>query len=867
MSTTDFLKEHAAKNVWCSPEQDYQHIVRPRRISAPAGARRSIGVLWADLPLPTKTDWYHVYQIGEISLHLLGLNERRSTWIRADLHCNSEHLLIDLYVKSGLQIPRYMCYFLLTMDGNVLVAVRDIPTIVNLGTDDLFIRFYSNAYFNGAAGITPNEGLVVKGKHLTSESMQFLFQQEWRDYKTKPGVAYGFVNGKHVHDINVTTVKVGDHVEFVWDSSIMGVVEIPITSMETYNSTLDEKQKYLVQHDFDSGSIDYADDLDLFLVKRVNANVYSGVYYHKNVKDSVRMLTHRDYSVPVQYVLGFVADHPNWETPSELAIRIHIRKSGYRRSLINEHHRIKELYKLPKNLRTMAMMGTESTVSEWEANNLELSKYTEIMRMVGRDIPKVTIQDAYGYNAISKLVGDTPQYFSPDDNWIELPIGLWHNSTVYEYDVNGKLLEFHQHGAGRQYVPRNASCRTIEAIVGKGGESLSTMYNQSNAKLIKDINYRFYVCTVSDGVPLWDWKDVTGDNLFYEIVGDLVQWKVSTDDYFTAIRNDAEFLAYNLPLAYRDGVLRFTANAIEKRTNGLFRSGPADIPFGAIDIWLNGRVLLRGLDYVENWPEICILNKEYVVEGQEQLITIRATGFCKRDMSIPPLGDFGFIKYGMLSKNNRFDIRDDKVLRIVVDGKVYHRDQLKFSEDDSSINVGGVRNGAPYQISDIVVPLRDLVDVDTYVLRSRSMEVDKRISDYLTLKHPERVEVNPNPILREYQIYSPYTSKVMYDLINGVLQMDDFQGQYSDMLVRETLEPYKWLLEYDPSFNPAIDLDYVSIHPHNLTTEITLDVYQYRFLLRTIRLVLNDRVDITKFIKIETGFEHETPNHPHPFLT
>lgn len=865
MSTTDYLKEHAAKNVWCSPEQDYQHVMRPQRISPPAGARNTLEVLWSVLPLPTSTDWYHVYQIGEISLHLLGLNEKRSRWIKASDHCNAEVLLIDLYTKSGLQIPRYLCYFLLTTDGNVLVAVRDTPTIVNLGLVDLFIRFYSNAYFNGIAGQQTTEGLYVSGKLIQTQDEQYSLQQEWRAHKLKLGHAYAYVNGYRVHDLNVTTIKLGDHVEFVWDSSIKTVVELPLSAVPSFSSILDQKQKYLLQHDVNTDTIDYRDDVDLFLIKRVNENIYSGVYYHKNVEDAVRMVTHKDYSIPVQYVLGFVADHPVWEQNDELTVQIHVRKSGYRRELINEHHRIKELYKLTGVERMMAMVGTDSTVPEWRVDQLELSKYPEIMRQVGRDIEKTTIQEAYGYNAISKLVGDTPQRVSTVDNWIELPIGLWNSSTVYEYDVNGLLLEHHYHSNGRYYVYRNPLCKSIEALVGKGSVQLPTQFAKNNVTLVPGINYRYYVCTISNEVPLWDWIDVTGDSDFYDIVNGVLVWKVSAEDYYTAIKSDDVFLTSKLNLAYRDGILRFTVNVNEIRTDGIEHQSAAQIPFGTIDIWLNGRALLRGLDYIVHWPEICILNKEYLVEGQEQSITIRGTGFCNPDMTIPALPDFGFVKYGLLSKNNRFDIRDDKVIRIVVDGRVYHRDQLRFSEEDSSVLVSDVRNGTPYQISDIIVPLRDLVNVDTYSFRAASVAVDKRISDYMTLKLPERVETNPNPIPRQYRIYSPYSSKVMYDLINGIIRLDEFQGQYSDMKVREAVEPYKWLLAYDPSFNEDIDLRYVAIHPHNLDTEITLDVYQYRFLLRVIRLVLNDRVDITKFIRIETGFEHETPNHPHPF--
>jgi hypothetical protein len=864
MSTIDFLKEHAAKNVWCSPEQDYQHVMRPKRISAPGGARKSMEILWRNTPLPTPNDWYHVYQIGEISLHLLGLSEKRSQWIQASNHCNTSDLLINLYTTSGLQIPRYLAYFLLTTDGNVLVAVKDVPEITRLGVVDLFIRFYSNAYFNGAAAQDSNEGLFVKGKKIIDTNAQYLLQLEFRNYKLKRGHTYAFVNGYRVQDLNTTTVKVGDHVEFVWDSSIKRVVEIPILNIPGFLSSMDNKQKFLLHSNSTSDTIDYRDDIDIFLIKRENVNVFSGVYYHKNVEDSVRMVTHKDYSIPVQYVNGYVANHPKWLQCDELTVQMHIRKSGYRRDLIEEHHRIKELYKLPLAARLMAMVGTDSTVPEWRASNLELSKYPAIMRNLGQDIDKATIQQAYGYNAVSKLVGATPQRID-GSQWVELPIGLWDSSTVYEYDANGLLLEHHYHGGGRHYVFRNPACATIEAIVGKGTAKLTTVYAKSEVPLKKGINYRFYICTIVNEIPMWDWADVTNDSSFYDIVNGVAMWKVDPIDFYTAVKNDEAFLSSDFELAYRDGILRFTVNVDEIRQNGYEYSSSAQIPFGAFDVSLNGKALLRGLDYIVKWPEICILNKEYLVLGQTQKISLRGTGFCNPDMTLPKLPDFGFVKYGLLSKNNRFDIRDDKVIRIVVDGKLYHRDQLNFSEENSSVAISNVRNGSPYQISDIVVPLRGLADVDTYEFREISRDVDKRISDYMTIKYPELVETNPNPILREYRIYSPYTAKVMYDLINGILPMTDFKGQYSDRLVRETLAPYVWLLEYDPSFNTEIDLNYVRIHPHNLETEITLDVYQYRFLLRMIRLVLNDRVDITKFIRIETGFEHETPDHPHPY--
>jgi hypothetical protein len=43
--------------------------------------------------------------------------------------------------------------------------------------------------------------------------------------------------------------------------------------------------------------------------------------------------------------------------------------------------------------------------------------------------------------------------------------------------------------------------------------------------------------------------------------------------------------------------------------------------------------------------------------------------------------------HGVLSNNNKYDIRDDKVLRITVDGKLKTRADMIFSEFHSGISV------------------------------------------------------------------------------------------------------------------------------------------------------------------------------------
>ena len=79
---------------------------------------------------------------------------------------------------------------------------------------------------------------------------------------------------------------------------------------------------------------------------------------------------------------------------------------------------------------------------------------------------------------------------------------------------------------------------------------------------------------------------------------------------------------------------------------------------------------------------------------------------------------------------------------------------------------------------------------------------------------------------------------------------DRLKGHYPDALVLEMVKGYEDLLQFDPAFLTTVDDRYVSVHPHELSTVQTLNVYQYTFLLRAVKLYFKERVDISQFVKI-----------------
>ncbi|MNY74762.1 hypothetical protein D3C86_2138680 [compost metagenome] len=73
------------------------------------------------------------------------------------------------------------------------------------------------------------------------------------------------------------------------------------------------------------------------------------------------------------------------------------------------------------------------------------------------------------------------------------------------------------------------------------------------------------------------------------------------------------------------------------------------------------------------------------------------------------------------------------------------------------------------------------------------------------------------------------------------------------MDIKRWLKDYEYLLPFDPC-KRDVDVRYVSIHPHHLSNEVELNIYQYNFLNRAIAYYLESKVDISHFISIKDGW-------------
>lgn len=851
----DYLVNHALKNVWCAPDQDNQVIVKPARITPKNGVWNSYKFLWTTVDLPETVSRFHLYQIGQVHPLFLNLFSKPEQWVTFAEASAVGTTICDIYVSSGIQLPRTQTWYYVTKEKALLIAVKRNDKIkFDFNEDDVYLRVYDNAYFTSTRSQPLNDRVSVEGGVMNNTQNILDLQAKYESKIGLPGGVYCFINGYKQKDISLLNTKVNDVAEFVYDSSIIRVIDFQISGLMTFDSDIDSKGKYLLHYEGNNeDSIDYLDDIDLFIV---DASTQKGVYVHKNASDTVRMLSHRDYAVPVAYINAYFDHfiHPvtGAFNLNNLYLRLHVRKSGYLRPLVNEHQRLGELYKLEEVDIRNAMLGVNSNVGVWRAPALEKSAYVSIMGKDRKDISNELVKNAYGYHAITKLVADTPLKVTAVGTLlrVDVPYLLMFDSTVFEYDAQGLLIDWHRHTTGDTYACRSPNAYYVEMIAGEGTEHIDDQYGLSVSPLNESVSYRYYTCPIEEGVVSNNWVDVTGTGI-YSATPTQVNW-LSDALTYTLVRSDRSFLVYRKQVTANTGVLSFSLTH-EQLRSGVNTLRSMEVPMGELDIFMNGHSLIEGLDYIVAFPHVNIVNKTHLKNAatQAQDIVVRFTGFCNQLLKTTPKNEFGFIQHGRVSVNERYDIRDSKVMRIISGGRLQTREDLVFSENTSTYDFTSAQNGQPYLIRDLIVPLKNLVNENTYVFREKSLEVDRVISDYMTVRLPENAPSVVNPIAARYELYSPFFCRLIEGLVSGQIDDPVLVDHYNDNDVRRICAPYEYLLASDPiQIENQLNPDYVIIHPHYLNTETNLDLPRYRFLTKAVRLYGNGRISLATFVKL-----------------
>ncbi len=862
----DFLVNYALKNIWCNKGQNKQVIMQLARISSAEGVLNYTGLMNSNLPMPTIGEYYHVFQVGQVSPFLIGLITSNPTWayqnwVSMQDTMNVMPLIADIYNINGVHVPRYDVFYRFTRSRDLVIAIRvnyRIP--VDYANENIYVRLYSNAYFNI---IGNTAGIVTAGANYGTTTDILALQTLYLKYKAMPGAVSCFINGLAADSIDLTNVNIGDSAEFIYDPSVKRVLTIPVSSLVSFNSSMDQKYKYLIHDSLANNStVNYERDIDIYMVNPFTPGRYRGVYYHRNAADSHRMVTHRDYSVPVNYIDTIGNDFQNlaaniiaagtslaFPMLTNLNLLVYIREGGYNHSVPYVANRVHDLYKLSDAQVVEAMIGNNATVPIWTADALESSLYAEIMSNDGRTITDTMVQNALGYDAYAKILADTPSpaYSIANQIVADVPPGLQASYTAYEYDINGVMLGYYQGTPGNTYTATNPNTAKVEMLYGRNTYTPDVYFGTTLIAEPTGCNYRVYQ-EQYDG----SWTDITGTTA-YTVSGGFIRWSSTIPPVLLMVRTDKTLLSYDVDMMPYDGLLYLNFTETEDM-NGTLMARPMPVPMGDLEVFLNGYSLVEGIDYIVHFPMLVITNVSRLVQPANttvQKIHVRWTGFCDQNLNYNKPMSVGFVADGALSDAGVYEPIDGSVARLSVAGT--YQTLAAAGIDTSKVGTAAstIYNGAPYSLKKQMVPIQNLIGTDLVSFMQEARSTDKTISQYLEM-YLQKLTEPLMSIPQQYPVMSPFIVKILYVLVNNEYAPGAITVNMQDTAILAFCKQYESWLAFDP-INSANTIDgrFAVIVPSNLTTTIELPLAAYSFLLSVVRLYGQGLVNLAAYITLK----------------
>lgn len=907
---SDILRDHALTHIWAEPLQDSQHKIKPARISPQLGFYKEAKVMWEKIPLPNYHDEmdtrsFHVYPLGQLPPHRFAIDLKPRQWYRADAIIDASNTVVDVYANNGAIIPRIHYYLYLNYDNNLILAIarnavylgdveRTTPyqevlkTNYSLDDNGITIRFYNNAvtHTNQWQDKAADEVNVLQDHFATirkaADYTTFMNRVNAIRSKYKgQGAGVFFQDGFLISEPKGFKDEYLDsQLYFQYDETIKSIQQFDIAKIPGFRSIIDTRtDKYLLLSTSKDGILEYHDDCDYYLVSRSLNGDFRGVRLDNFDNKGVRQVTHNAWSLAESLVVNRANQHDFLNHIHNLTILVVVRQGGMIRGIEFQHNRVEELYHLPYNQILEAMTGANAGIKEWRAEELENSAYIRVMSSQARDITGAMVQDAYGYNAATKAVAKV--LYPVVEGRVTFDDGLcvaWNDRvpnavrretqrTLFWYDAEGKLLGYTTNNTTAKSIAvptAYTNAKKVEVILGKLVVGIGETGTYTDMQKVPDTSYGFYgyrnyVCNIVGGGPDNKWVDATNSPYVNYIVPKdgstpYVEWNyklLSQANLYPGTRF-ANTVNVHTPAFSVSSFAGAYSYDIGRIANGAFNA--LQVPPGHIDVFMNGSLLIHDLDYYyANAGSIVIVRKPTTAVDATKLV-VRFYGFAnpKTNQPFKPR-DVGFVKNGLLSVNQKFNLWHDRDVRIIVDGKLKLPSEVKFVEVGSAATGQLLFDGKPYAVNDYQALVEPFTDLNTIDYLMKSIDVDERVSTYLTPRLPEPTPVDNYITPVRHELYSPVMSTFIQLMQRGALPDAAINLESTD---QSLLRDFGYVAQVYGPYDPAVrgfDKDYCYVYPHPHPTTVQVTSKQYAFLERVNRLFLREALDLTSSVTIKLG--------------
>lgn len=853
------INHYLFDKVWNESPSEYRVNIKPMLMKKGSSVG-SFSLLDATIMLPTLSDSYYVWAFSAEDFNI-GLKLPDDTWVNGEEIANDYNTLLQVYSVSGSMLHKGFTFYKYNLSRTVIfVAAKKDMVKKCVPTNNELEDIYLTVYFDSDI----QNDVRVLSRQKTNRVTENNFRREIDailNSCTNLDQLQIYKNGIEITpDKNKLAWSNGDYIDIVVDENIVFAVDIDITYKDqnpAFLSTQDNIWKQLIHIPKASNSDNKVithNTCDFWVRRRLTNDAY-GKYLHRvraeDKRPVVNQVTHNDMAIPL-YVLDAYRDYLQCEEISiHLVARIHD-KDNY---LIRDASFIDLLYTHDddKIIEILCGKGPEE-IPWWRADNLESSKYVQMMFDVPNIVTKETLKeyvDALGFyhviNILCKRIIDitVTDAFNKEFTF-NLPLMYSGFSVIPIVYLNGRVLRKDQIEYTVDTELNQCAVHIKDEVTTKTGDKIvvvifldgdKTIYSfeatENNTSI--SIPFEEYVVYAEDTTET---KGINNTYIkkYIPLAAGTNKYAAITTDGITKITVAPEFVGKRIYIQNKYCSYRQMFELTPYTESGKTIAIPLETQYTEtensvvncpifniqnISVYVNGEYLVRDIDYFLNSiydSDSALVAHELVIQTMDHFKE-NSTDYVDLIVNVAEIDDIS----SFFVINN--ELRDATPVN-------YYFPNISMAHVAGILERDADYKGVYMKLPDGKYSQGDIFEIQTaipalikdFVLKYASNEDKERIrimNEYFY----DYYQIIPKILVMEdkHRIYSTFMNTFIHDVLTGKVPLifDPDGSRMSD-----TIKPYLYLKDMDLCFTD-ISRTFVDFYPQYINYSVTPEVKRF----------------------------------------
>ena len=880
------------ERVWNETQSEYRINIKPLLMKKGSSVG-SFSLLDATILLPTTTDSYYVWSIS-VETFNIGLKLPNDIWVNCADIANEYNTLLQFYSVSGSMLHKQYVYLKYNLSRTVIfIAARKdmvracIPTMNEVNED-----IYLTVYYDSDRSIANDVRVFSAEKTYSTTTNNFRKQIDTiLNSSPRDCCLQIYKNGVEVTPLKYNlTFTDGDFIDIIVDENIAFSADIDITydnQNPSFLSIKDSTWKQLIHipKELNPDNKIITHNTCDFWVRRTLSSTPYGKYLHRvklddNSRDVVSQVTHNDMAIPL-YVLDAYRDYLQAE---EITIHLVARIHDKDNVLIRDASFIDLLYVHDDDQIIDILRGNgPENIPWWRADNLEQSKYVEMMFDVPNIVTVNNVKEyvhALGFYQVANLLCKRVIDVTATDGFkrsltFKLPLLYFGYTVLPVVYLNGKVLNKDKFSYIVDTTTNECTVTCDEDVNVQPGDKLVYVFYLDGDKTI----YSFTATEENTSIiipfeefTVWV-EDTVADthshgNLYtkeYHQLAEINQYiLISRDDGTYQLTVAPEYVGKRILIQNKYCSYRFSYDLAAYTDIGATIAIPLTISFvdrddpdtsltcpafnlQNVSVYVNGEYLARDTEYTIHQvlsEDGNLISNELIIQCMDHFISGQKD-ICEVIINIAEMEDISsfFVINNELRDSSPVNLYFPNISLAHVNG-LLERD-ASYEGVYMSLPENKYSTGDIFEIQTSLPAL-----VKDFILRyttNEDLERIKILNDYFYDFH----QLIPDILIQEdkHRLYSSFMNTFIHDVITGVIPVT-FDPDNTRM--DDIISPYLYLQDSDLCFkmlgtNNQLFIDF---YPQYINYSVTAEMK--RFIDYFVNSYMPENIDPT----VEVVYEH-----------